>query len=159
MKYKLLIVLCMFQVIVVSVAGQNHLKIKDIFDQYGKQEGSILVQLSSDVLSQGSNISFYKSLIIDSNQQIEKGILEAVKSDTKNKLVVSEVKKNGKTESGSYFLGSKSSVSEFILYKDKGGKITLVYLKGNFAPDRLDNELKKLKDLFIYVNNKRLKIQ
>lgn len=140
--------------------AQDHLKIKSIFDKYGKKEGSILVQLSSDILSQGSNITFYKSLIINQNTPIEREILEAVKTDINGKIIVSEVKKNGKIESGSYYLGKNSSpVSEFLLYKNKGGKITLVYLKGNFPSGHLDDELKKLKDLFIYVNNKRLKIQ
>jgi len=140
--------------------AQEHLKIKSIFDKYGKLEGSVLVQLSSDVLSQGSNISFYKSLIITQNKEIETEILNAVKADVKNKVIVSEVKKNGKIESGSYYLGNNTSpTSEFILYKNKGGKITLVYLKGDFPSGHLDYELRKLKDLFIYVNNKRLKIQ
>lgn len=160
MKCKIFILLCILQVVSLSVVAQDHLKIKNVFDRYGKKEGSILVQLSSDVLSQGSNITFYKSLIISYNKQVETEILDAVKADINNKIIITEVKKNGHTESGSYYLGNNaSSISEFILYKNKGGKITLVYLKGNFSSDRLDEELKKLKDLFIYVNNKRLKIQ
>lgn len=160
MKYRIFILLCVFQLTSVSLISQEHLKIKNIFDKYGKKEGSILVQLSSDVLSQGSNMTFYKSLIINQNKQIETEILDAVKADINNKIIVSEVKKNGTIESGSYYLGNNSSpTSEFILYKNKGGKITLVYLKGNFPSGHLDEELKKLKDLFIYVNNKRLKIQ
>lgn len=160
MKYRIFILLCVFQMASLSLMSQEHLKIKDIFDKYGKKEGSILVQLSSDVLSQGSNMTFYKSLIINQNKQVETEILEAVKADINNKIILSEVKKSGMIESGSYYLGNNSSpISEFILYKNKAGKITLVYLKGNFPPDRLDGELKKLKDLFIYVNNKRLKIQ
>ncbi|MFV0419709.1 MAG: hypothetical protein ACK5KT_13390 [Dysgonomonas sp.] len=160
MKYRIFILLCIFQVASVSLMSQEHLKIKNIFDKYGKKEGSILVQLSSDVLSQGSNMTFYKSLIINQNKQVETEILDAVKADTNNKIIVSEVKKNGAIESGSYYLGNNSSpTSEFILYKNKSGKITLVYLKGNFPSGHLDEELKKLKDLFIYVNNKRLKIQ
>lgn len=160
MKYRIFILLCIFQVASISLMSQEHLKIKNIFDKYGKTEGSILVQLSSDVLSQGSSLTFYKSLIINQNKQVETEILDAVKIDISNKIIVSEAKKNGMIESGSYYLGNNSSpTSEFILYKNKGGKITLVYLKGNFPSDRLDEELKKLKDLFIYVNNKRLKIQ
>lgn len=160
MKYRIFVLLCLIQIVSLSVVAQEHLKIKNIFDRYGKKEGSILVQLSSDVLSQGSNITFYKSLIIDYNKQIETEMQDAVKADINNKITISEVKKNGNIESGSYYLGNNSSpASEFILYKNKGGKITLVYLRGNFSPDRLEEELKKLKDLFIYVNNKRLKIQ
>jgi hypothetical protein len=140
--------------------AQEHLNINSIFDKYGKQEGSVLVQLSTDILSQGSNINFYKSLIINYDKQLEKEILDAVGSDKKDKVIISEVKKNGQIESASYYLGkSPKHANEFILYKNKGGKLTLVYLRGDFPSGHLDYELRKLKDLFIYVNNKRLKIQ
>ncbi|WP_108823287.1 hypothetical protein [Dysgonomonas sp. Marseille-P4361] len=161
MKYKLLILLCISQVFSISVFAQDHLRIKDIFDKYGKREGSILVQLSTDVLSPKSNISFYKSLIINYSPIVESEITTAVKADIDNKLIISEAKKNGKIESGSYFLGKNKSKeeNEFILYRIKDGKITLVFLRGDFSSKKLDHELKKLKDLFIYINNKRLKLQ
>ena len=161
MKYKIFIISCILQFISLTVLAQDHLKIKEIFDKYGKQEGSILVQLSSDVLSQGSRITFYKSLIMDESTLKERETLYSLKSDTENNLIISEAKQNGKIESGTYYIGKDKSGNnnEFILYKKKSNKITIVYLKGNFPPNKLDSELKKLKDLFIYVNNKRLKIQ
>lgn len=160
MKQKLFILLCLFQITCVSAIAQDHLRIKDVFNKYGKQEGSILVQLSTDILSPKSNITLYKSLIINYTPQLESEIMSAVKTDINNKIIISEVKRSGHIESGSYYLGyNKSKENEFILYKNKGGKITLVYLKGDFPSGHLEVELKKLKDLFIYVNNKRLKIQ
>lgn len=161
MKYKMLILYCLLQVFSLSAIAQDHLNVNNIFDKYGKQEGSVLVQLSSDVLSQGSNITFYKSLITDNNIAKERDIINLLKPDIENSKVISEVKKNGKVESATYYVGKDKSgkQSEFILYKWKPDKITVVYLRGNFPPEKLDSELKKLKDLFIYVNNKRLKIQ
>jgi hypothetical protein len=151
----------MFHLAAISSFGQENLKIKEIFDKYGKQEGAVLVQLSSDVLSQGSNLKFYKSLILDMYGTREQDTWNAVSQDIRTGVIVSEVKKSGQVESGTYFIGKDRSgkSSEFILYKNKSGKITLVYLKGNFRPNQLNNQLEKLKDLFIYVNNKRLKIQ
>lgn len=160
MKHRLFILTLMLLTATITALAQDGLKIKDIFDKYGKREGSVLLQLSSDVLSQGSNITSYKSLILDENTQNRMDIAEALKTDTRGKLTISEVKKDGLIESGSYYLGKdKTNNSEFILYKNKGRKITLVYLKGNFPSGHLDAELKKLKDLFIYVNNKRIKLQ
>lgn len=157
MKHKIFILICLLQ-ITLSGAAQDHLDIKNIFDKYGKQEGSVLVQLASDVLSQGSNITLYKSLVMDYSIQKEQDVLSYLKQDITS--IISEVKKNGKTESGTYLVGSgKEKTYEYILYKNKYNKITIVYLKGNFPPKKLDSELNKLKDLFIYVNNKRLKIQ
>lgn len=159
MKHKALILFSLFQLVLLGASAQNHLKIKEIFDRYGKQEGAVLVQLSSDVLSQGSNLTFYKSLILDTQPTREQDVQNALSQDIRNGQIVSEVKKGGKVESGTYLVGVSGKTSEFILYKYKSGKITLVYLKGNFRPNQLNDELKKLKDLFIYVNNKRLKIQ
>lgn len=160
MKHKTFILALLLLTVTITASAQDGLKIKDIFDKYGKREGSVFLQLSSDVLSQGSNITSYKSLILDENTQNRIDIAEALKTDTRGKLTISEVKKDGVIESGSYYLGKdKTNNNEFILYKNKGRKITLVYLKGNFPSEHLDAELKKLKDLFIYVNNKRIKLQ
>lgn len=157
MKRKIFILNCLLLTIL-SATAQEHLGIKNIFDRYGKQEGSVLVQLASDVLSQGSNISLYKSLVMDYSTQKEQDILSYLKQDVTS--IISDVKKNGKTESGMYLVGpAKEKNYEYVLYKNKSNKITVVYLKGNFPPKKLDSELNKLKDLFIYVNNKRLKIQ
>ena len=157
MKHKILILICLLQVPLLATA-QDHLGIKNIFDKHGKQEGSVLVQLASDVLSQGSNITLYKSLVMDYSAPKEQDILFYLKQDIIS--IISEVKKNGKTESGTYLVASgKDKLYEYILYKNKANKITVVYLKGTFPPKKLDSELNKLKDLFIYVNNKRLKIQ
>lgn len=160
MKYKLLILLCFSQILCVSVMAQNNLRIIDIFDKYGKKEGSILLQLSTDILSPKTDITLYKSLMIDYTPVIESEIISAVKTDIEKKIIISEVKKNGRIESGSYYLGNNNSeTNEFILYKKKENKITLVYMKGEFPSSRLEKQLEKLKDLFIYVNNKRLKLQ
>ncbi|WP_280698261.1 hypothetical protein [Dysgonomonas sp. PH5-45] len=137
------------------------MKIKNCFDKYGKQKGSVMVQLSSDILSQGSKISFYKSLVLDETPEKLTTVLQAVHTDIEKGSKISELKKNGKVESGTYLVrdGKKTQAYEYILFKNKSKKITLVYLKGSFSPQQLDYELSKLKDLFIYVNNKRLKIQ
>lgn len=157
MKLKIIILLSLLQISFLGLSSQNHLCVNEVFDSYGKREGSVFVQLASDVLSQGSNITLYKSLMMDSNTSREQGIQNCIKQDMNS--IISEVRKNGNIEAGSYLISYKEGISEFILYKNKNNKITVVYLKGNFSPKRLDSELKKLKDLFIYVNNKRLKIQ
>ncbi|MFT4070628.1 MAG: hypothetical protein QM654_01750 [Dysgonamonadaceae bacterium] len=160
MKNKTIYMLLFLLSVSMHAFSQNHLRIKEVFDVYGKQEGAIFVQLSSDVLSQGSNITFYKSLILDKNSSREQTITTALKQDLKNCSVISEIKKNGILESGTYLVDKNPSqkLNEYILYKNRDGKITLVYLSGNFPPNQLSNELKKLKNLFIYINNKRLKI-
>ena len=89
---------CLLQIVSMSVVAQDHLNIKSIFDKYGKQEGSVLVQLSSDILSQGSNITFYKSLIINNDVAKERDVLNLLKLDIDKNVIVSEVNKNGKAK-------------------------------------------------------------
>lgn len=160
MKYKILILFFLLLAIPYYAFAQENLAIKEVFDKYGKQDGSVLVQLSSDVLSQGSSrITYYKSLIMDINSTKEREVQQALKADIANNLIISEVKKSGRVESGTYYLGNKGKIHMYILYKNKSNKMTIVYLEGKFSTNKLDNELKKLKDLFIYVNNKRIKLQ
>ena len=88
--------------------------------------------------------------------------METINSDIASKgNKITEVVKNGKVETGTYMLktAKDNETYEYILYKNKSKKVSVVYLKGNFSPDQLEKELNKLKDLFIYVNNKRLKLQ
>ncbi|MDU1890658.1 MAG: hypothetical protein E6767_08210 [Dysgonomonas sp.] len=159
MKNKTLILACLLLFPILAYT-QNNLRVNDVFEKYGKQEGSVLVQLSSDVLSQGnSRIVFYKSMITDTNSIKEQDVQRALKEDIKGNLIISEIKKGGRIESGTYHLGKNNNIHKYILYKNKSNKITLVYLEGKFPPEKLDYELKKLKDLFIYVNNKRIKLQ
>lgn len=162
MKKRIIYLICMCQVMTLSLMAQEQLKIQRIFDKFGKKNGSILVLLSTDILSQGkSDITLYKSLMMEANEEQSDEIYEALKADLSNAVVITEVKKNGLLETGTYYITPNSNTKsrEYILYKHKGKNVTLVYLTGHFKPEKLDKELNKLKDLFIYVNNKRIKVQ
>ena len=159
MKQKIFIIIAIFQSVALTAYAQDHLKIKEVFDKYGKQKGSVLVQLSTDILSQGNcRISVYKSLVMDEDAPKTQFTTQSIEVDIKKGSKISETNKNGKLELATYTLKVNNKSNEYILYKNKSKKITLVYLKGDFPPQQLDSELNKLKDLFIYVNNKRIKI-
>jgi hypothetical protein len=143
--------------------AQDGLNISKIFDDYGKQEGSVLIELAKDILGNHTRISHYKSLIISSDSTLVRKTGEFILADYSQKangLILMESKRNGRVESASYCLGKAehSSVYEYILLKNKSQKMTLIYIKGNFSPGQLDEELSKLKNLFIKVNNKRIKL-
>ncbi|MDR0559497.1 MAG: hypothetical protein LBG92_04965, partial [Prevotellaceae bacterium] len=79
--------------------------------------------------------------------------------DLKNGKILMENRKDGKTVTGYYCIKRQDSKHyEYILFTDKSQKMTLIYIRGNFPPDKLEDELNKLKDLFIEVNNKRIKL-
>ncbi|GHT61671.1 hypothetical protein AGMMS50239_13090 [Bacteroidia bacterium] len=139
--------------------AQNDLNIETIFQNHGKQKGAILIELAKDVLGGHTQISRYKSLILPSDTGVIKATTNAIRQDLKNGKVLMENKKDGKIETGYYCLEKQDSPDyEYILFTDKSRKITLIYLRGKFPPDQLESELNKLKDLFIKVNNKHIKL-
>ena len=144
-----------------GIYAQKDLHIEDLFRDYGKQEGSVLIELAKDVLGNRTKISRYKSLIIPSDTSIANIVMKSIQADLNGGKVLMESTKNGNIETGYYLLkkNDDSSTHEYILFTNKSSKITLIYIKGDFPPDRLERELEKLKDLFIKVNNKRIKLQ
>lgn len=143
----------------VTVSAQNNLNIETVFQDHGKQKGAVFIELAKDVLSGHTQISRYKSLILPSDTGVVNATVNAIQKDLKNGKILMENKKDGKTETGYYCLKRQDSTDyEYILFTDKSPKMTLIYLKGAFPPDQLEDELNKLKDLFIKVNNKRIKL-
>jgi hypothetical protein len=165
-KLKRFLLLLAFILPGLFVNAQEGLNIEKIFNDYGKQEGSILIELAKDVLGSHTKISRYRSLIIPSDSTILNTTREAIRSDFVkygqygNEVILKESKKDGKLESATYAFGhdSSSSTYEYILFSHKSDKMTLIYIKGNFSPEKLESELNKLKNLFIKVNNKRIKL-
>ena len=144
-----------------SVNAQKELNIDCIFSELGKLEGSILVELHKDVLGNHTHIHFYKSLTLTVNTDQIKSVEEAVTKDVKTGRVIFQSAGNGKVETASYCLEklTESPHYEYILFSVRSKKMTLMYIKGQFQPHHLDNELNKLKNLFITVNNKRIKLK
>jgi hypothetical protein len=143
-----------------TASAQTDLNIETVFKTYGKQEGSVMIELAKDVLGNHTKINRYKSLIVPSDSATLKATEEAIRKDVKDGKLLMESRKNGQVEAASYCLKKKDKASdyEYILLSNTSKKITLIYVKGNFPPEELERELSQLKRLFIKVNNKRIKI-
>ena len=144
-----------------NLMAQKGLQIEKIFETYGKQKGAILIELSTDILDGHTNMKVYKSLTIATDDPVIAAATTAIENDIEGGSKLIETLKNGKTETGYYVLKktNNSEMYEYILYKEKSKKMTLIYIRGTFLPLKLETELGKLKDLLIYVNNKRIKLQ
>ncbi|MDR1370528.1 MAG: hypothetical protein LBJ72_10480 [Dysgonamonadaceae bacterium] len=143
-----------------NLTAQQTLQTEQIFETYGKQEGAILIELSTDILAEHTNMKVYKSFTIASRVHVIAAATAAIKNDIQGGSKLMETRKNGRIETGYYCLKrQEDTVYEYILYKEKSKKMTLIYIRGYFPPRKLESELNKLKDLFIYVNNKRIKLQ
>lgn len=160
MRIKKIILILLCALSSLSAYSQQQDKVTDVLNKYGKQKGSVLVQLSKDVLSKGSNMTLYKSLIIDKIEpEKQQEILDELSPHLNRWQNLSEVKKQGIIESGSYHISKADNIgNQFLLIKNNKEQLTIIYLQGDFEADQLQKELKKLKDLFIYINNKRIKI-
>jgi hypothetical protein len=140
--------------------AQKNLNIEAIFNDYGKKEGSVLIELAKDVLGEHTRIKRYKSLIIPSDSAIIRTTMESIQKDLKDGRILMESRENGKVEVGYYCLTKEddSNEYEYILFTHKLKKMTLIYISGRFSPRHLEDELSKLKKLFIKVNNKQIKL-
>ncbi len=158
---RILILSFLISLVTGNLMAQKDLQADKIFETYGKQKGAVLIELSTDILAGHTNMKVYKSLTIATDDPLVAATTAAIENDINGGSKLIETQKNGKIETGYYCLKKKegSSMYEYILYKEKSKKITLIYIRGTFPPNKLESELNKLKDLFIYVNNKRVKLQ
>lgn len=157
-KQILLIVFMCF--ICLNALAQGGLHVESIFNEYGKIEGSIMIELNEDVLSWHTGIKKYKSLSFEADEATESKVLEAYFKDVDLGTCINHSKKDGKHLMMTFCLkkSDDSSQNKYLLYKNKDNVITLIYIRGYFPPRKLEKEMNKLKDLFIKVNNKRLKL-
>ena len=145
-----------------SVGAQQNLSIDTIFNEYGKQKGSVLINLGKDVLAENTKIERYKCLMISAPPEIEKKIAESVGRDfqreeeKENVLLLKEIQQDGAAKTLYFVFDTQNETAEreYILYNVKDDKITLIYMKGKFPVLEWKDELDKLKNLFIKLNNK-----
>ena len=114
------------------INAQEPPEIEQIFEQYGKQQGSVLVELSTDVLGSHTKMTYYKSLITTYDSKIQNAFMQVIDKFMATGTKLIESQKDGQIETGYYFLGKegKSQEYEYILYKSKSRKITLIYARG-----------------------------
>lgn len=159
--YKILILL-FFSITCLGLQAQEATDIPSLLDKYGKQKGSVLVQLSKDVLAKGCELTLYKSLTIDKitnekQTEIMTAVLPVIEKDWEQ---LAEVRKGGSVRSGTYHIEAPNNQgAQYLLVKNDDNKLSIVYIKGNIPSDKLGKELKKLRNLFIYVNDKKIKIE
>lgn len=159
MKTKTIILVLLCTLLAIPTYSQQQNNIIQTLDHYGKQKGSVLVQLSKDVLSKGSNLSLYKSLTIKGEEQRQLLLNELSPILDVHWQNIMEVKKEGRIESATYCISTPNNKdTQFVLIKENKKQLVVIYIKADIAADELQQELKKLKNLFIYIDNKKIEI-
>lgn len=141
-----LIVLLLTSLPVVAKAQQG-LQIATVFQKYGMQKGTRMVELSNEIL-EGYQMGLYKSLSFKDVEEALPTILHCLEIDKKKAKKVKEVISGGQIQSGYYQLPQlKEDVNRFILFKiGKKGSASLIYMEGELEADDLVTLLFMKKD-------------
>ncbi|MDR1455492.1 MAG: hypothetical protein LBJ01_07575, partial [Tannerella sp.] len=86
-----------------GLAGaQKGLHIEDVFSDFGRQKGAVLIELAEDVLGRHTRISRYRSLTLPASPDAVRTALDAIRTDLDSGKILMESKRDGLTETGYY---------------------------------------------------------
>ncbi|MDO5570681.1 MAG: hypothetical protein Q4F97_04350 [Bacteroidales bacterium] len=127
---------------------QKGLRIKDVFEKYGKKKNVVMVELSKEFI-ETYEMSFYKSIVIKNDPEALEYVRNCLKNDQKGARKIKEITDDGGVISAFYQLASqKDEDNKFVLFKvNKKMVITLVYIEGDLESDDLITVLFSGKDL------------
>lgn len=129
-----------------ALKAQNDLQISRVFDQYGTKKGSVMVELTDEML-EGYDFSLFKSITISRNPQAADFIRKCLIKDEAGAKKVKQVVANGVLTSVYLQLPRKGQLYRLILFNETFTpvqKITLIYIESkNDSEDVLKLILKK----------------
>jgi hypothetical protein len=129
-----------------TLKAQNDLQISRVFDQYGNKKGSVMVEMTDEML-EGYDFSLFKSITISGNPQAADFIRKCLIKDETGAKKVKQVVANGVLTSVYLQLPRKGQLYRLILFNETFTpieKITLIYIESkNDSEDVLKLILKK----------------
>ena len=135
---KFLGLLLLFSLIMIPiVSAQDELEIRKAFDQYGKNKGVIMVELTNELL-EGYDFILFKSLTIKDDPSAANFIRKCLAIDEVGAKKVKQIVKNGKPTSIYLQLPAKSNKFKLILFNEMEqpeSKITLIYIESKTDSD------------------------
>ena len=137
----------------VSLSGrlnaQQDLQISKVFEQYGKKKGTVMVQLTKEML-QDYNFSFFKSIVIKNDSAAIAFARECVAKDQEGAKKIKQVVQNGKITSIVLELAPRDKDNRLILYNESlegNAALTLIYLESPM-------DVEKIMTMILKKNNK-----
>lgn len=137
-KSRFLLIVCLIGLSVVGHA-QDGLQIKNVFERYGKQKGSTMVELTDGSLG-AFQFSLFKSLVIENNNEATDFVRQCLSSDEKGAKKVKQVVSNGVVTSEYLQLQQKNGIYRLILFNDltrPNEKVTLIYIETKNNSDEI----------------------
>ena len=114
-----------------NVKAQSDLEISKVFEKYGKQKGSVMVEMTKEML-EGYDISYYKSIVVSNNTEAGNFTRECLKIDQNGAKKVKQVVSNGELSSIYLQLPKKGKYNRLILFNETRNpelKMTLIYIE------------------------------
>ncbi len=114
-----------------TVNAQSDLEINKVFEQYGRQKGSVLVEMSREML-EGYDFTYYKSIVTTDNKEAADLARRCLEIDQKGAKKVKRVVSNGVLSSIYLQLPKKGEYFRLVLFNETTKperKMTLIYIE------------------------------
>ncbi len=114
-----------------NLSAQSDLEINKVFEKYGKQQGTVLVEMSREMLK-GYDFTFYKSIMASGNKEAGDFARQCLEIDQKGAKKVKQVVSNGVLSSIYLQLPKKGKYFRLILFNEATSperKMTLIYIE------------------------------
>lgn len=114
-----------------NLKAQRDLEINKVFEQYGKRKGSVLVEMSREMLK-GYDFTYYKSIVTTDNKEAADFARRCLAVDEKGAKKVKQVVSNGVVSSIYLQLPKKDKYYRLVLFNEATSperKMTLIYIE------------------------------
>lgn len=114
-----------------NLSAQSDLEINKVFEKYGKQQGTVLVEMSREML-RGYDFTFYKSIMASGNKEAGDFARQCLEIDQKGAKKVKQVVSNGVLSSIYLQLPKKGKYFRLVLFNEATSperKMTLIYIE------------------------------
>jgi len=114
-----------------NLNAQVDLEINKVFEQYGRQKGSVLVEMSREML-EGYDFTYYKSIVTTDNKEAADLARRCLEIDQKDAKKVKRVVSNGVLSSIYLQLPKKGEYFRLVLFNETTKperKMTLIYIE------------------------------
>lgn len=114
-----------------NLKAQSDLEINKVFEQYGRQKGSVLVEMSREMLK-GYDFTYYKSIVTNDNKEAADFTRRCLEIDQKGAKKVKQVVSNGVLSSIYLQLPKKGKYFRLVLFNETTSperKMTLIYIE------------------------------
>ena len=146
-KIGLLLLIAMAFAFPCKLSAQQDLQISKVFDQYGKKQGVVMVQLTKEML-QGYDFSLFKSIVINDDFAAINFTRELIAKDQEGAKKIKQVVQNGEVSSIVLQLTPRGKENRLILYNESQGEkkeMTLIYIESELDAEKILTTILKKK--------------